>query len=146
MLTTQSLRHNFKVEFVSAHVRRLFNDYSALDVYVGGATALLESNSVVDAVGPVEAEGGNDALPTILVLKETFVSTVVVHICDDVVEDNDDHIEVPSKSLELLRVLVDEEGSLDIVDLAILLDEVFTDGMDVVDDNQLQLLLISSSC
>ena len=69
----------------------------------------------------------------------------MVHICDDVVEDDDDHIEVPSKSLELLRVLVDEEGSLDVVDLTILLDEVFTDGMDVVDDYQLQLLFISSS-
>ena len=42
-------------------------------------------------------------------------------------------------------MLVDEEGSLDVVDLTILLDEVFTDGMDVVDDHQLQLLLISSS-
>ena len=102
MLTTQSLRHDFEVKFVSAHVRRLFNDDGAFDVDVGGATALLESNPVVDAVGPVEAERGNDALSAILVLKETFVGTVVVHVCDDVVEDNDDHIEVPSKPFQLL--------------------------------------------
>ena len=68
----------------------------------------------------------------------------MVHIGDDVVEDNDDHIEVPGKSLELLRVLVDEEGSLDVVNLAILLDEVLADSVDVVDNYQLQLLLVSS--
>ena len=41
-------------------------------------------------------------------------------------------------------MLVDEERSLNIVYLAILLDKVFTNGMDIVNYHKLQLLFVSS--
>ena len=63
-------------------------------------------------------------------------------ISDDIVEDDNDQFEVPGQPLQLLRVLVHELRPLDVVNRAVLLDEVLAHGVDVVDDDEFDLLLV----
>ena len=79
------------------------------------------------------------------VLKEPLVRSIVIHIGDHVVQNDDDEVEVPRQSLQLLTVSVDKLGSLNVIDCAILLDEVLADRVDIVDDYESDLLLLDPS-
>ena len=146
MLASDALSHDLEVYLVPPHVGRLFNDQGSLNIDIGGATALLESNSLVDAVGPHQAERGHDALPSGLVLEEALVGSVVVYVSHHVVQNDHHQVEVPGKSFQLAGVSDHELGPFDVVYLAVWLDEVLADRVDVVNHHKLDLLLLYTGC
>ena len=101
VLTDQTLSNDIKVNFALAHVGALLNDHRTLNFDVARAF-LLQTNALVDAVGPLKAQAWNTALATISVLEEALVSSVLIDVSHDIVEDNDHQVEVVGKSLELL--------------------------------------------
>ena len=82
-------------------------------------------------------------LSTGSVLKEALISTIVIDVSHDIVEDHDDEFEVPGQSLQLLRVPVHKLSSFDVVDCAILFDEILADRMDVVNDHKFYRLFVN---
>lgn len=64
------------------------------------------------------------------------ITTILVHVGADVVEDDNDDLVLISQSLECLRVLQQEVRSLNEVDVAIGANEVVADRLDVVNDEQ----------
>ena len=142
VLAADTLSHDLELQLVPAHVGGLFNDHDAFDVDVGSSASFLQCQALIDAVRPVEAERWDNALTARPILKESFVCPIVTDVGDDVVEDDDDQFEVPGQPLQLLRVLVHELRPLDVVNRAVLLDEVLAHGVNVVNDDEFDLLLV----
>ena len=104
MFSSESLSKYFEVHFTLTHVGALLNDHGALDFDVA-LSFLLEANAFIDAVRPLKTETWNTALSTGSVLEESFVGTVLVHICNNIVKHNNNQIEIIGKAFKLLDML-----------------------------------------
>ena len=102
MLATDALRHNLKILLIAAHISRFLDHDGAFDLRMGCRVPFLQSDSLIDAVGPVEAERWHNTLTARLVLKEALLRTVVINIGYHIVEDDDDQAEIPCESFQLL--------------------------------------------
>ena len=104
VLASETCGDDLEIKFATAHVAGLLNHDATLDVYIRASSFLLQSYSLVDAIGPVDSQTGDDALTSASVFKEPLVSAIVAYICHDVVHDDDHEVEVPGELLEELCV------------------------------------------